>query len=44
MMPHLSTCKSPQGMMGTLIKTYFAQKLGVNPDRIVRCSWCAHSE
>jgi NADH dehydrogenase/NADH:ubiquinone oxidoreductase subunit G len=36
LMPHLSTCKSPQGMMGTLVKTYFAQKLGVNPDRIVR--------
>jgi NADH-quinone oxidoreductase subunit G len=38
LMPHLSTCKSPQGMMGTLVKTYFAQKLGVNPDRIVRSS------
>lgn len=38
LMPHLSTCKSPQGMMGTLIKTYFARKLGVSPDRIVRRS------
>lgn len=33
--PHLSTCKSPQGMLGALIKTYFAQKIGVEPDKIV---------
>jgi NADH-quinone oxidoreductase subunit G len=29
--PHLSTCKSPQAMMSTLTKTYFAKKLGVSP-------------
>lgn len=38
LMPHLSTCKSPQGMMGTLIKTFFAQKLGVSPENIVNVS------
>jgi len=35
---HLSTCKSPQAMMGTLIKTYFASKLGVSPERITTVS------
>ena len=34
-LPHLSTCKSPQSMMGTLIKTVFAKKIGVSPDKIV---------
>lgn len=38
LLPHLSTCKSPQGMMGTLIKTFFAQKLGVSPENIVNVS------
>jgi len=38
LMPHLSTCKSPQGMMGTLIKTFFAKKLGVEPEQIVNVS------
>ncbi len=32
---HISSCKSPQGMMGALIKTYFAQKMGINPAKIV---------
>lgn len=35
LLPHLSTCKSPQAMMGTLIKTIFAKQIGVSPDRIV---------
>lgn len=35
---HLSTCKSPQQMMGTLIKTYWAQKIGVDPAKIVSVS------
>lgn len=28
---HLSTCKSPQQMYGALAKTYFAQKMGIDP-------------
>jgi len=28
---HLSTCKSPQQMFGALLKTYYADKIGVNP-------------
>jgi NADH-quinone oxidoreductase subunit G len=32
--PNLSSCKSPMAMESTLIKTYFAKKLGVNKERI----------
>lgn len=32
---YLSTTKSPNGMMGTLIKTYFASEKGINKDNIV---------
>jgi iron-only hydrogenase group A len=35
---HLSTCKSPQQMFGALIKTYYAQKLGISADRIFTVS------
>ena len=31
LLPHLSTCKSPQMMMGAVIKSYYAQKIGVSP-------------
>ncbi len=31
---HISSCKSPQGMMGALIKTYFAQKLNIPPEKL----------
>ncbi len=31
LLPHLSTCKSPQQMFGALAKTYYAQKAGVAP-------------
>lgn len=30
-----SSCKSPQQMMGTLIKTYYAEKAGIKPEDIV---------
>lgn len=30
-----STCKSPQQMTGAVIKTYYAQKMGINPEDIV---------
>ena len=34
LLPHLSTCKSPHQMFGALIKTYFAQKEGIDPNKI----------
>lgn len=35
---YLSTAKSPQQMFGAAMKTYFAQKLGVSPDKIFTIS------
>lgn len=32
---HLSSCKSPQQMFGAIAKTYYAQKLGVDPKDMV---------
>ena len=32
---HLSTCKSPQQMFGSLAKTYYAEKKGIDPKNIV---------
>jgi ferredoxin hydrogenase len=32
---NLSTTKSPVSMQGTMIKTYFAQKMGIDPENIV---------
>ncbi len=29
---HLSSCKSPHTMMGAMIKSYYAQKIGVRPE------------
>jgi len=34
LLPHLSTCKSPQQMFGALAKTYYAQKAGIDPKDI----------
>jgi NADH-quinone oxidoreductase subunit G/[NiFe] hydrogenase diaphorase moiety small subunit len=34
-LPHLSTCKSPQQMFGTLIKTWYAEHNGLDPANIV---------
>ncbi|MGI6170805.1 MAG: [FeFe] hydrogenase, group A [Butyricicoccus sp.] len=34
LVPHLSTAKSPQQMFGAITKTYFAEKLGVPPEKI----------
>ena len=31
MIPHLSTCKSPQEMFGGLLKTYWCEKNGIDP-------------
>ena len=38
MLPHLSTCKSPQQMLGAMIKTYYAKKQGINPAKIYSVS------
>ncbi len=35
---HLSTCKSPQQMFGATIKTWYAQKMGIDPEKIVSVS------
>ncbi|MCG0277483.1 MAG: [FeFe] hydrogenase, group A [Thermanaeromonas sp.] len=35
LLPHLSTCKSPQQMFGAVAKTYYAQKVGIDPSRMV---------
>jgi iron-only hydrogenase group A len=32
---HLSTCKSPQQMFGSVAKTYYAAKMGIDPRKIV---------
>jgi iron-only hydrogenase group A len=36
--PNLSTCKSPQQMMGAIIKSYFAEREKVDPSKIVSVS------
>lgn len=36
--PNLSTCKSPQQMLGAVIKTYFAERSGVDPRQIFSVS------
>jgi len=33
--PNLSTCKSPQQMFGAMMKTYYAEKMGLDPKDIV---------
>jgi iron-only hydrogenase group A len=34
LIPNLSTCKSPQQMMGAIIKTFFAERKEIDPARI----------
>jgi iron-only hydrogenase group A len=34
-LPHVSTCKSPQQMFGAVAKTYYAQKLNLDPRNLV---------
>ncbi|MBD3384716.1 ferredoxin [candidate division KSB1 bacterium] len=34
LLPHVSSCKSPQQMFGALAKTYYAEKEGINPEDI----------
>ena len=33
--PNLSSCKSPQQMFGSIAKTYYAQKMGIDPKDLV---------
>lgn len=35
LIPNLSSCKSPQAMLGALAKSFFAEKLGVPAEKIV---------
>lgn len=35
MVPQLSTAKSPQQMFGAVTKSYFAQKMGIDPENLV---------
>jgi len=37
-LPHLSSCKSPQQMMGAIIKSYFAETEGIAPENIYSVS------
>ena len=32
--PHLSSCKSPHQMFGAILKTYYAEKNNIDPDKI----------
>lgn len=34
LLPHVSTCKSPHEMEGAVLKTYYAKKMGLNPEDI----------
>ena len=34
MLPHLSTCKSPQQMFGALLKTYYCEKNDIDPENL----------
>ena len=38
LLPNLSTCKSPQQIFGSLVKTYYAQKQGIDPTAIYSVS------
>ncbi len=38
LLEHLSTAKSPQQMFGALVKTYYAEKAGIDPAQIVSVS------
>jgi iron-only hydrogenase group A len=35
LLEHVSTCKSPQQMFGAIAKTYYAEKAGIDPARLV---------
>ena len=33
-LPHISSCKSPQQMFGAIVKTYYAKKMGIDPAKL----------
>jgi NADP-reducing hydrogenase subunit HndD len=37
-LPNVSTAKSPQGMMGSVIKSYFAEQMNIPPEKIFHVS------
>ena len=34
LLPHLSSCKSPHQMFGAILKTYYAEKENINPEKM----------
>ncbi len=38
LLPNLSSCKSPQQMLGAIAKTYYAERSGIDPGKIVSVS------
>ncbi|RLD17571.1 MAG: ferredoxin [Caldiserica bacterium] len=38
LIPNVSTCKSPQQMMGAVVKTYYAEKAGIPKEKIFHVS------
>ena len=38
LLPHLSSCKSPHQMFGAIIKSYYAKKEGIDPEKIYTVS------
>ena len=38
LLPHLSSCKSPHQMFGAIIKSYYAKKVGIDPEKIYKVS------
>ncbi len=38
LIPHFSSCKSPMAITGVLSKTYYAEKLGIDPSKIFMVS------
>ena len=38
LIPNISSCKSPQGMFGAVAKTYYAEKMGIDPKDIFSVS------
>jgi len=38
LIPHLSTARSPMGMLGPIIKTHYAERKGIDPKNIVSVS------
>ncbi|SHE29640.1 [FeFe] hydrogenase, group A [Desulforamulus putei] len=38
LLEHMSSCKSPQQMLGALVKTYYAKEKGIDPEKIFSVS------